>query len=220
MRHRIQPDLAGRSRKRRALLAGGVVLGIGAVGTMAAWSGDAWVSATFSLADVVDIQSGAELTGTFEDHDSQNALEMFSSPLSLIPGQTDHAHFFIQTTSVSTAATVLMAPAGDTPAPGTSESALWTSFIEYQTRVVDAAEHSDCSADVFDATPQGEVLVPAGSGLDYTPTQTFDLLPRGDSTMMVCFQFTLRSSAATADPSVNGTTIEPVWTFTGETPSP
>lgn len=48
MKHRVQPDLVGRSRKRRALLVGGAVLGIGATGTLAAWTDDVWVLSSFT----------------------------------------------------------------------------------------------------------------------------------------------------------------------------
>lgn len=48
MTHRAQPDLVGRSRKLRALLAGGALLGIGATATLAAWTDDVWVSAAFN----------------------------------------------------------------------------------------------------------------------------------------------------------------------------
>ena len=48
MSHRVSAEFAGRSRKGRALLAGGAVLGLGAVATLAAWSDDVWVVSSFT----------------------------------------------------------------------------------------------------------------------------------------------------------------------------
>ncbi|MBB1022229.1 hypothetical protein G6030_13170, partial [Dietzia sp. E1] len=42
------PSRPARSRRTRAVLAGGSVLGIGAVVTLAAWTDDNWAGSTFS----------------------------------------------------------------------------------------------------------------------------------------------------------------------------
>lgn len=207
---------------RRAALAAagglGLVLALAGVSqteTVAAFADSVWAGGTFNVAEIVDLESSRELAQEFADHDSENALEMFSTPLSLVPGQTEYAHFYIRTTDNSAAATVSMSSANNAPSSGTPGSALWATYIKYGARAVDASADPACSA-VFGANPLGTVLVPSEAGLGTTPTVPFDLPAVGENTIKVCFEFSLLNSAVTANPSVNGATVEPTWTFTGE----
>ena len=215
-----------RPRARRAAVAAagglGLVLALAGVSqteTVAAFASSVWAGGTFNVAEVVDLESSPELNGTFADHDGENALEMFSTPLSLVPGQTKYAQFYIRTSSLSIDSTVSMSTASNAPTAGTPESALWGTYIRYGARAVEANADPDCST-AFGASPQGTLLVQSGSGLGSVPAASFDLLATGDNTIKVCFEFSLRDSAVTASPSVNGASIEPMWTFTGEAPTP
>lgn len=215
-----------RPRARRAAVAAagglGLVLALAGVSqteTVAAFADSVWAGGTFNVAEVVDLESSPELNGTFADHDSENALELFSTPLSLVPGQTKYAHFYIRTSGLSTAATVSMSSATNAPAASAPEIALWATYIKYGALAVDANADPDCGT-AFSANPQGTVLVQSGSGLGSAPSATFDLLATGENTIRVCFEFSLLGSAVTASPSVNGASIEPTWTFTGEALTP
>ncbi|WP_271799293.1 hypothetical protein [Dietzia maris] len=215
MSHRVRVDPAGRTRRGRALLAGGAVVGLGAVATLATWSEDIWVVSSFTTTPV-NLESSREPTGAFDDHESGNALEMFSAPLSLIPGQTKYAHFYLRTASDSMAATVVMGSAGNAPSPTGPETGLWNTYIKYGARAVDG---DPACSDAFDSTPLGTVLAPSGSGLAFAPSQAFGLQAASANTIKVCFEFALLSTAVTANPSVNGKSITPAWAFTGEVPA-
>lgn len=195
----------------------GLVLALAGVSqteTVAAFADSVWAGGTFNVTETVDLESSRERTQNYADHDNENALEVFSAPLSLFPGQTKYAHFYIRTTNSSAAATVLMSHADNAPTPGTAASSLWATYIKYGARAVGASADPACSA-AFGSN-SGTVLVPSGAGLGATPTLPFDLQAAGESTIKVCFEFTLLNSAISANPSVNGAKVEPIWAFTGE----
>lgn len=102
---------SGTSRKVRALLAGGVVLGIGAAATLAAWNDSEYAGATFTagsfnLEGAVD---GAD--GSYTDHasatDGVAPLE-FSLPVgNLAPGDAVAAPFWVRLDADTTTAATL-----------------------------------------------------------------------------------------------------------------
>lgn len=104
---------------RKALLAGGAVLGIGASATIAAWSDDTWASMVFGSAKV---SSGGILTiqsaitpDSFDSPDAGKATESdvsnarvlqrtaaldtteFSATVTLVPGQTTYLPVYLRT---------------------------------------------------------------------------------------------------------------------------
>ncbi|WP_187977772.1 SipW-dependent-type signal peptide-containing protein [Mycetocola sp. JXN-3] len=82
----------------RAVLAGGLVLGVGAAVTLAAWNDSEFVQGIFS-AGSFNLQGSLTAGGTFTDHNSAGgaASLAFSIPVTnLAPGNTVYAPYFVQ----------------------------------------------------------------------------------------------------------------------------
>lgn len=112
-RHRHeQGDSSARSRKIKALLAGGTVMGFGAVMTLAAWTDQVWAGAEFS-AGVFNVETsptGAE--GSYREHPTQNdalELEFEVRAANLSPGDSVAAPLVLRLDADTTyAATVVL----------------------------------------------------------------------------------------------------------------
>lgn len=91
-----------RRRKLLAIVASGVVLGIGAVMTFASWTDQEWAKATFSTG-TFDIQGSADGT-TFADHPTASgALQLtFNGGNRLYPGAEVSVPYAIKLSSTST----------------------------------------------------------------------------------------------------------------------
>lgn len=114
-----------KSRKTRALLAGGVVLGIGASMTLAAWSDSEWAQGTFTTGSFTFQGSTTSATEGFADHTSAEGAAALNFTLNgeamgnLKPGETVTAPFWIKTTG-DDAAVTLSAPNNTTSTLGSS----------------------------------------------------------------------------------------------------
>lgn len=92
-----------RSRKRKALLAGGVVLGLGAVATLAAFSDDVFGTGQFNTGDF-NIEGSAD-GDAWDEYETVNGaadLTFQLNALQMAPGQTVYAPFDIRIDAPST----------------------------------------------------------------------------------------------------------------------
>lgn len=232
-------------RKRKALLAGGVVLGLGAAATIAAWSDDVWVSATFN-ASSIQIESSLQPDSGYSQHGAIDALTLqgsttpgdsasFSTPIALKPGETAYVPVYLRTaesTDSSATVTVSAAQMLDTVEGSgvTTNVPLWDFYVTYGARAVPIS-------DIFDPPSCDEGRFTQLLGLGSTPlfgvdqllplpdervpmtdagtTNSFTLGANASSTYMVCFRFHLDSAVTTESPASNGTSIYPYWVFTG-----
>ncbi|HJE91202.1 MAG TPA: SipW-dependent-type signal peptide-containing protein [Dietzia timorensis] len=120
----ISPDQQNRdrNRKRKALLAGGLVLGIGAAATLAAFTDGEFANGTFSTGSF-GIEGSTTADGTFAEHASSGGaatLSFTTSATNMTPGDTIYAPYFIRTIDGSLAGTV----ANGTATAGNTNSAL------------------------------------------------------------------------------------------------
>ena len=102
-----------RSRMIRAILAGGLVLGVGAAVTLAAWNDSEYVTGTFT-AGTFNLQGSTTDGTTFTDHPvgSPGTLTFTVAPLLLSPGDTVYAPFAVRLAANTTnnANVVITAP--------------------------------------------------------------------------------------------------------------
>ena len=92
-----------RKRKRKALLAGGLVLGLGAAATLAAFSDDVFGSGSFNTGDF-NIEGSADGT-VYDEHSTAGEaadLTFELNALQMSPGQTVYAPFSIRIDEDST----------------------------------------------------------------------------------------------------------------------
>ena len=176
-----------RSRKFKAILAGGIVLGVGAAVTLAAWTDDEWAEGVFG-AGSFNVQGSTNGTD-FTDHESEGGAAALTFDLNggdnMSPGDTVAAPFVLRldgpTTYDATVALTSAAGGGDNAAALTYE-------------IVQVASAGECSA-----TATGTSVVPAGTALDSTTgAADFDLsagagTATGDP-VSLCFKVTAGDS--------------------------
>lgn len=176
-----------RSRKFKAILAGGIVLGVGAAVTLAAWTDDEWAEGVFG-AGSFNVQGSTDGT-TFTDHESSDGAASLTFDLdggdNMSPGDTVAAPFVLRldgpTTYDATVALTSAAGGGDN-----------STALTYE--IVQVASAGDCSA-----AATGTSVVPAGTALDSTTgAADFDLTAgAGTATgdpVSLCFKVTAGDS--------------------------
>lgn len=113
-------DQIARAKSRKALLAGGLVLGLGTAVTLAAWSDDAWVSASFNTGSIsiegsVDsfvVPVNWQPYATAED---SAPLSFTLSPSAMKPGDTVRAPLSLRLASGSSGGAAISIPEGGAP---------------------------------------------------------------------------------------------------------
>lgn len=183
------------------MLAAGVVLGVGAASTLAAWNDSEYTQANFT-AGVFGIV-GATNGATFTEHPAPASAATLSFQLpataaAMAPGNTVYALFSVRTVNPSVAGTVQLT------ADGANGAGLGT-HLRYTVKTIPG---TTCNA-----TPQtGEtMIVPAGSTLTTGATLAQTLAANGASPVNYCFAVTLPTTAPNA---AQGLSTTARWTFT------
>ncbi|WP_166969995.1 SipW-dependent-type signal peptide-containing protein [Brevibacterium atlanticum] len=172
-----------RSRKFKAILAGGIVLGIGAAVTLAAWTDDEWAEGVFG-AGSFNVEGSTDGTA-FTDHESADGAASldFELPASdnLSPGDAVAAPFVLRLDESTTYdATVDL-----TSAAGTGSNATNLSY-----GIVQVANAGACTVGAA-----GTQIVPSGTPLSSTTgKQGFSLTAGADDAagepVTLCFTVT------------------------------
>lgn len=197
-----------RSKKIKAFLAGGLVLGVGATVTLAAWSDQAFVQGIFETSS---FNVAVSTDGTnWEEAETQDeaATLAFELPLTenLQPGTTVYAPLTIGTTEGSVAGTAAL----ETASLLTGEQALFDALT------YTVAETATCAAEGLAAAAND--LVPAGSALDAAPAgEVLTLGADSDDPANLCFAVTLPETAD--DPALQGLGLTVVWRLAAESVS-
>ncbi|WP_404850578.1 SipW-dependent-type signal peptide-containing protein [Dietzia kunjamensis] len=220
MRHRVQPDLVGRSRKSRALLAGGAILGLGATATLAAWSDEVWVGASFNT-DTFNVQGISNSTDGWGDHSSANSPAIFEPELgSVVPGSTrSYSRFGLRMAPGSTAGATVTIPRG-------VEVSTPSKAVKFRMRIVRSLSDT-CGLESFGSDATFVVGSPVTNSPDEfgtmisAPTSVGDShqisLPAGSppseagAAVYLCYEFSLPSLPI--DGLTNGDTTTVRWNF-------
>lgn len=187
-------------RKVRALLAGGLVLGVGAAVVLAAWTDDEFVTGIFS-AGQFDLQGSTDGV-TFADHESVGgaASLSFSVPVTeLAPDDTVYAGFWVRLAEGTTDPASL-------ELVGFSGSGTATTQLEYTIHAIAAS--ATCDATTAVGTP-----IASGSLDDTTATSTEVALTAPAAAApgaaeQLCFAVTAGASLE------QGTSATGTWQFT------
>lgn len=200
----------------RALLAGGLVLGVGASITLAAWTDSEYATTTVTSGrfGIVGAVNGS---GTFTDHATSPGATLTFSPVltAVYPGSgAGFTTVQIRTASVATG--------GFDSVPGvvrmqtsTAAAGSLASALVYAVRVVPSG--SSCNEALF-SNAAAPVIVPNATSLTTSVPTSPDVpqaLPAaGASTVTFCVRIELPTTAP--DTSQNGT-ASVVWLFAGAT---
>ncbi|MEU4015203.1 SipW-dependent-type signal peptide-containing protein [Microbacterium sp. NPDC028030] len=197
---------AARERRRlhslrlRAVLAGGLVLGIGAAATLAAWNDSEFGSANFVAGrfDIVGAVDGA----TFSSHATTGtaaALNFQLAPTAMAPGNTTYALFSVKTANPSVAGTLLLTA-------GTPTGTGLASYLTYGVRTISG---TSCTSTSYAG---GTSVVADGSALTAAGATAQVVAANGTAQVNYCFAVTLPSTAPNA---AQGLTMAQTWQIQG-----
>jgi predicted ribosomally synthesized peptide with SipW-like signal peptide len=204
-------DAPTRRGKIRALLAGGLILGLGATFTLAAWTDKAFVTSDFGTG-TFDIEANVSSpfnSGGWADYGSSPGGTLtFSIPTSsVVPGVPIYAPVSLRTASGSLAAQVTL------EAATTSGSSTLSAALRY--RVV---QDSTCNASAFSAgavyvigsssTPAALTTGSAPNAISL-PADGATTAPSGKA---YCFELSLPDTPA--NQSLQGLSATAIWQFT------
>lgn len=184
-------NFANGSVRLKALLSLGMVLGLGAVGTLAAWTDESTATATFS-AGTLDLKLGSLPGGPFTDTAALTTLDMPA----MYPGVSKAGMV-----TISNSGTVPLSYTLNGAGTGTLGAALKVSVYAGGTATNDATT----------GTCTGTLLGTADLPLTGTLISSARSLPAA-STESLCLLVKLPSTAANA---LQGTTSAATFTFTG-----
>jgi predicted ribosomally synthesized peptide with SipW-like signal peptide len=187
----------------RAILAGGLVLGVGAAVTMAAWNDSEFVTGTFP-AGTFNMQGSTTDGTTFTDHPvgAPGTLTFTVAPLLLSPGDTVYAPFAVRLAANTTnnANVVITSPATT------------TGSVANLTYEVDRTATWGCSSASVDTN--GAAMITAGTALTTVAGPNTFALTKGTpvtaagATQFLCFKVTAGSGLT------QGQTGTVTWQFT------
>lgn len=193
-----------RSRMIRAILAGGLVLGVGAAVTLAAWNDSEFATGTFA-AGTFNMQGSTTDGVTFTDHPvgSPGTLTFTVAPLLLSPGDTVYAPFALRLAANTTNnANVVVTP----PAAVTGTIAANLTYEVVRTTAF------TCGAGTVDST--GTSLITAGTAVTAVAGPNTFVLNKGapvttaGATQFLCFKVTAAAGLT------QGQTGTVTWQFT------
>jgi len=211
-------------RRIRALLAGGLVLGVGATATLASWNDREYATATFTSGkfDIV----GSVNNGAFGQHPSAgNAATLtFAIPTgtttAMVPGNVAYALFSVRTTAAADSATIpgaVNSVAGAVQLTANANNSANGTLGQYLTYRVHTISGTSCTATTFAA---GAPIIPASGApegdypLSTSAVQTQPLAGAGADQVNYCFAITLPPGAPN---EAQGLTLNAGWTFVATT---
>lgn len=191
-----------RSRRIRAVLAGGLVLGIGSAATLAAWNDSEYGSGSFQAGrfDIVGATDGA----TFSNHASSAVgtaavLSFVAAPTAMAPGTTTYALFSVKTVDPSVAGTVQVTA-------GTPGGTGLATYLTYGMKTITG---TTCNLAAYTG---GTVVVADGSALTASGATTQSVSANGGNQVNYCIAVTLPTTAPNA---AQGLTMTQTWQFQG-----
>lgn len=218
-----------RARKRKAILAGGVVLGLGAAVTLAAWSDDVFADGLFNtgtieldgnVTDTADVTNGSNGWETYDGPDALPAddtgvLAFASRPQTLVPDEPVYAPIALRLSNLTTidATEILLSSVAITNGPTgdpLDQNLEYTVRFNVPATTCAATEYAPVGA----ADITGTISDPDGSA---TPIATNVPFPATENTQDV-YQLCLGVELTSNEDDVKGvddTTV--TWRFTAET---
>lgn len=221
-----------RARKIRAVLASGLVVGIGAAFTLAAWTDNEWVFGGAGPNDTpgtkkYEMEQNTLAPSEWKDQPNANGgrLDFTVKAANMLPGDTVYAPLQLRTKPGSEALAVTLAEARQaTPTVEPTNSTELYSALRYRVWVGVNAEN--CTADGVKTGDGVKVLVADKDTGESVPLTTLGMapfnLPKGTNgaagtPVNLCFAMTL---PATAPSTLQGKNVMPVWRFTSSVGQP
>lgn len=188
------------SRRVRSLAAAGLVLGVGATSTLAAWTDQEVGAGTVTSGTFALVSAGANQEFAPSTSGSPRTLS-FDVSSNLVPGSTSYSLFSVRTASGSVGGTLQF--------QGGTNTGNLAQHLRYSVRVVPSAS---CNASAFDSS--STTVVPSGSTLPTASTSAQTITGNGQSTVHYCIRLSLPSDTGN---SAQGQSATPQFSITGTT---
>lgn len=197
MRRHLVPERGRRFTRLRAVLAGGLVLGVGATATLAAWTDEEFANGSFAAGtfSIVGSTNGTN----FSDHPAAPGASLVFALTAdaMVPGTTVYSLYSVKTAPTSVAGPVQL----------TAGAANGSGLGAYLSYGVSTITGTTCNASTFAA---GSVVVSTGSALTAGAAGGIALAAAGASTINYCFAITLPTTAPNA---AQGAVLSGQWIF-------
>jgi predicted ribosomally synthesized peptide with SipW-like signal peptide len=204
--------VAARRRRRQvqALAAGGLVLGVGATATIAAWTDQTFGSGEFSTGTFsIEANTDGDIEG---DWASTNTMQFVSD--NWFPGQTEVAPVLIRTSPDTTYDGEITVESELTHADEVPNIDLGD-YWEYRAAAPNLSEGTECPASLDSSSGflfgSNDSFVAMAE--EAVPRGTHTVAAGGTEVVVYCFEVRLASDAPN---EVQGTNIEHTWIFNGE----
>jgi len=202
------PKPAGnvRSRKIRALLASGLVLGVGATLTLSSWNDSEYVGGELQAGSFGIEGSPTGQDGTYRSSTDgpSHALTFEPEAGQMYPGYTTYALFSVRAQSGSLGGTIQVQP----PQWDRENTASLGQYLDYGISVVDGTV---CDESAFEAST--EPVVGSGTSLSNSePAATEQNLAADGTPVNYCIELTLHADASS---DAQGQSVTPQWQFLG-----
>lgn len=193
--------------------------------TVAAFTDNVWAGAGFSTGSFGIESSLTNVPEDFDSHSDSPLVLNFDTPITLTPGQTSYAGFYVRRTPGTTeyADVTVSGPTG----AGIPPAILWSSYLTFVAKVSPVATTgTTCSADM-NQNPAWQPLYNAGTlaipqpanDAKFTLGESSAEFQAGEP-YMVCFEFALNANVVSDAPQANGESVHPTWTFTAKPRQP
>jgi len=198
----IQTNVDGRGKRRKvaAILAGGLVVGVGTMATLASWNDAEYASGSFT-AGKFNLQGSTD-QAAFSEHASAGAAAVlsFSAPVTaMTPTDTVYSGYALRLDKTSSNAGTVVVTAGSSV--GTVTDVTYTLFTTA------TAGCSAASTPVTTVVPNGTALGSVGSATSFTVAKPVNITTDGVPTYL-CFKVTAGAGLA------QGQTGTANWVFT------
>ena len=200
--HRLAPKRS-RMTRVRAILAGGLVLGIGAAATLAAWTNNENATGTFG-ASTFNTQSSSS-AGVWASNTTAPGVALVFNATAMSPTVSHFATLNVRTTAATNVA-------GNVTLTSCTPAGALAPVLEYRAVQVSAA--ATCTSTTFSS---GSPLYVAGSSSTYIAVTTVPAVPvqapiaAAGGEIRYCFDVRVQSTAAS---SYQGNTATVTWLFT------
>jgi predicted ribosomally synthesized peptide with SipW-like signal peptide len=204
VRKHVAPSRRRTFTRVRAVLAGALVLGVGASMTLASWTDSEYAAGTFT-ASTFRLESSTA-TSTWKDSTSPADASLMIDATSMSPGASQYAWVNIRTTAASTVG-------GTIALASSTSSGTLVPVLEYKA-VRTTAVDTTCDAAAFSGSP----AFVAGSSSAYLPAASVPGSPVASAVtpssreLRYCFEVRIQPGASNTYQGGTGTVT---WLFTG-----
>lgn len=208
-------DTGARSRRRKALLAAGAVLGVGATATLAAWSDDIWVAGTFNTSDF-NVQARVNPAGGWTEYATAQAagdLNFSVAAESLSPGEAVFAPLQLRVDPITNDfdAKISLAEVPIRPAAGANQA-----FFDQLRVTIFNITPTGCNQSETDA---GAPVIKPLAALDLQSGFTDPVISKDAVSYDMCFKVEFLDSIN--NDNANGGNLETLrWRFHAESVEP